>query len=222
MELKIGSDHNNDIVIHESTVGRYHAVVVIHNPNTIIIKDLSSKNGIKVNDRRVRQFQIKEDDKIELGNHLVETTSIFKEIKDRINKTRTDFTDEYKVLLLQLSEYDSKKNKLIKSPLLPVLIRLGLGLLVIIVLVAFPEVIPNDGVRIGIMMSVGIVSALASTVMSRSDKKKEKLDLLKLEYEDLLVCPKCHTSFVSQSTVYMKGRRRCINNRCDAVYSISN
>lgn len=220
MSLSVGSGNSNDIIIDDESISKSHAEIEIKSKNLILLKDLNSKNGIKVNGRRIRKKKIHVGDKIVLGAKEIDSDFFFSQIYSFYDSTRTDFTEEYIEMLKYYKEYEKLKNRISRNPLMPTAIRLGIGIIVIILLIAFPSVIPNDSARIGLIMSAGLFSGVTTLLLSNSNNKKEKLDKLRLEYEDILVCPKCNQRLINQGYTYLMGKGRCINTKCDAIYSI--
>lgn len=64
--IRLGRSKENDIVIDNPHVGRFHAVIKIFN-DAIIIEDLNSKNGTYVNGKKISKASITEKDRITLG-----------------------------------------------------------------------------------------------------------------------------------------------------------
>lgn len=220
MIIKVGSGNSNDIIFDDKSISRAHAEVEVRSKDVLLLKDLDSKNGIVVNGRRIRKKKIVAVDKVELGKFTVDSQDLFQQIFKLYDAERTDFTEEYVEVLQHYKVYEKLKNRLTKNPIMPTAIRLGIGLIVIFLLLAFPNVIPNDSVRIGLIMSAGLLSGAATLFLSRSDAKKEKLDKLRLQFEDVLICPKCKQKLINQGYTYLMGKGKCINDKCDAIYTI--
>jgi len=91
---------------------------------------------------------------------------------------------------------------------------------VILILLFYPDLVPNDSVRIGLIMSAGLVSVIAGSFGNSNLKKQKKLDLLKLEYEDMLQCPKCNSKLIKLTSAYLAGKGKCPNDNCDAYFKI--
>lgn len=68
--LSIGRDPQNDIVIDNLSVSRYHAKVS-HNEHGYMIEDLQSGNGTFVNDEQVGKEVLRNGDKILVGKHTL-------------------------------------------------------------------------------------------------------------------------------------------------------
>jgi pSer/pThr/pTyr-binding forkhead associated (FHA) protein len=67
--LSIGRGEDNDLVLDEATVHRYHAVIQRTSDALFLIKDLggSGGNGVRVNDERVTEAHLLDADRIMLG-----------------------------------------------------------------------------------------------------------------------------------------------------------
>jgi hypothetical protein len=62
----IGREPDNDIQVRSRFVSRYHARIVC-NQNSAIIEDLDSRNGLRVNTKRVSRKQLRSGDSIKVG-----------------------------------------------------------------------------------------------------------------------------------------------------------
>jgi hypothetical protein len=64
--MTIGREPHNDIHIRSRYISRFHARIVSDQDGSII-EDLDSRNGVKVNSKKVRRRQLKSGDLIDLG-----------------------------------------------------------------------------------------------------------------------------------------------------------
>jgi pSer/pThr/pTyr-binding forkhead associated (FHA) protein/type II secretory pathway predicted ATPase ExeA len=69
-KVSIGRARQNDLVMTNQYVSKYHALLIFKN-STMILVDLKSANGIYVNSRRVRSAVLRHDDVIQIGNHRI-------------------------------------------------------------------------------------------------------------------------------------------------------
>ena len=69
-KVSIGRAHQNDLVMKNQYISKYHALLIFKN-NTLILADLKSANGIYINSRRVRSAVLRHDDVILIGNHRI-------------------------------------------------------------------------------------------------------------------------------------------------------
>lgn len=68
--LTIGRHQDNDIVIDHMGVSGRHARVAVEGPS-VILTDLQSTNGTFVNGRRVEQVELRPNDWITIGRHIL-------------------------------------------------------------------------------------------------------------------------------------------------------
>ena len=216
--IKIGAHAQNDIVLDDPTVSRSHAIVSINENGINELKDQSSKNGTYINDRRIINSKFTSSDHLKFGDYYMAATDLISKIKALVNEKRTDFTKEYSELFKVYKDYEYKKNKLTERSKKPIYLRLGLSLLVIIIIVGFPQLVPNDTIRYALIMGVGLISVIPGLFAAPIFQRQEKLDILKLEYDHLLMCPKCGYSLLKHSLTIWKGKKGCLNDKCNAIY----
>jgi serine phosphatase RsbU (regulator of sigma subunit) len=65
-DATIGRHHDNTIVLRDDSLSRFHARID-HHDGRFFIQDLSSSNGVIVNDAKVRRSELKDFDRITLG-----------------------------------------------------------------------------------------------------------------------------------------------------------
>ena len=85
----IGSHKRSDIVIPLGTISRNHAVLTRYDDGSWTITDADSKNGVKVNGRKVSIYALEPGDVIELGGLRMTLEPITAEQEARINQLRT-------------------------------------------------------------------------------------------------------------------------------------
>jgi len=66
----IGRHHDNTVILHDPSLSRFHARLDYQN-GKFYIQDLSSSNGVLVNDVKVRRREIKDFDRITLGETML-------------------------------------------------------------------------------------------------------------------------------------------------------
>lgn len=68
--IMIGRENNNDIVIENLSVSRYH--IKIHkDENSYVVEDLDSGNGSLLNDKKLTKDVLKDKDEISVGKHTL-------------------------------------------------------------------------------------------------------------------------------------------------------
>ena len=85
----IGSHKRSDIVIPLGTISRNHAVLTRYDDGSWTITDAASKNGVKVNGRKVSIYALERGDVIELGGLAMTLEPITPEQEDRLAQLRT-------------------------------------------------------------------------------------------------------------------------------------
>lgn len=65
--IRIGRSPENDIVIDDKSVSRYHALLTLA-PNKVILEDLKSRNGVRVNGAAIRRSELKDNDRVRIGD----------------------------------------------------------------------------------------------------------------------------------------------------------
>ena len=94
--VKIGRAHDNDIVISDSSVSRYHLEIIKTNDGIFIIKDLDSRNGTYVNGRKIKESELKDTDIIRIGNTTLPWLNYFKFSSDYNGLSDTEDIDDTK------------------------------------------------------------------------------------------------------------------------------
>ena len=79
--LIVGRTADNDIRIDSPFVSRHHAQIVT-TPETTIIEDLNSTNGLFIGARRVTKRRLRDGDAIAIGNHVL----LYKDFRDPVDE----------------------------------------------------------------------------------------------------------------------------------------
>ena len=82
----VGRTPDNDLQVDSRFVSRHHCQIVT-TPNSCVIEDLNSTNGIYVKSKRVRRHYLNDGDVVVLGKHEL----IY--VDERLAKTRSTLTD---------------------------------------------------------------------------------------------------------------------------------
>ncbi len=215
-KIKIGRSNKNDLTYEDSSISNFHLELDFKSYDEYLVTDLDSSNGTYINGVGIRTSLLRNTDKLKLGSVEFTTQEFFDDVNKLIKKNKSDFKKEYKKVLRLFEQYQGRKNNIVKPSVLPVILRVSFGLIIILLLLFVPDL--DDGVRYALMIAVGLISVLANMFGNSQVKKNEKLDLLKLEFENRLICPKCETSLMNQNITYWKGKKGCSNSRCDAIF----
>lgn len=120
-ELSIGRHSENDIVVDDTTVSRFHAKLIIKN-KTCYIENVSGKNGIFINGNKITKItKLDELDVVKLGGYLLKWRNELRNQNDSLKQTK-----EYKVsmennvdAISTQNEVDQNKNTHDNNPIRP-------------------------------------------------------------------------------------------------------
>jgi len=74
---RIGRGKDNDIVFLNDSISSNHAEIHRRREGGVFIVDLSSTNGVYVNDQKVSQFELSDGDLIEIGDVKLKFKALF-------------------------------------------------------------------------------------------------------------------------------------------------
>lgn len=218
ISITIGRNQDNDIVIKDPSVSGRHLLLQIDDDvEGYHIKDLNSTNGTQVDGVPIMACVWDGSGDLRLGSKTLDTEELREKIVDIQNRKKTDFRMEYQALMKEFEVYQGKKDKILRNPILPFILRVGPGVIIIIVMLLAPSLIPGE-YRYPIMSGAGLMAFAAGFFNSSAAKRSKKMDLLRLEYEDKLVCPKCRSKMLHHGLHYWIGKDECNNTKCDAKF----
>lgn len=89
-KIKLGKKaDDNDIVINDRTVSRYHIEIQLMEDNSYLLKDLNSTNGTSINGMKVREAYLSQGDQIEIGETRIEFQTYDETVQ--IEPSKNDF-----------------------------------------------------------------------------------------------------------------------------------
>lgn len=91
-QICIGKKSDNDIVVNDKTVSRYHAQIQITPDNSYLLKDLNSTNGTSINGMKVKEAFLSQGDLIEIGETKLEFQSYDESVQ--IEPSKNDYFGE--------------------------------------------------------------------------------------------------------------------------------
>lgn len=65
--IRFGRAADNDIVLEDKSVSRYHAILTVM-PDQVILEDLKSRNGTSVGGAKIKRAELKDGDQIHIGD----------------------------------------------------------------------------------------------------------------------------------------------------------
>ena len=217
MILKLGTDKSNDIVIENTELKPHHFDVKVINDDILHLTDVTNTYTTKVNDCVIISARIKRNQKLSIGKYTPDTNTFFENILSKYREKKTDYTGEFTSLMEQFRQYQKRKDQINKTPVGPIIARASVTIITMALIYMAP--FANGENRILFMSASGVVAMIIGSFFSPSNaKRNEKLDRLLLEYENILVCPKCKTKMIQHNYTYWQGKKRCINDKCNAVF----
>ena len=215
MILTLGTDKSNDVVVDNPELKPHHFDIKVINDDIIHLTDVTNTFTTKVNDSVIISARIKRNQKLCIGKYTPDTNTFFETILSKYRQKKIDYTEEFSSLMDQFRQYQKRKDQINKTPVGPIIAKT----LVTIVTMALIYMVADDKNKIYFMSASGVVAMIVGSFFSPSNaKKNEKLDRLLLEYENILVCPKCKTKMIQYNYTYWQGKKKCINDKCNAVF----
>ena len=217
--ITVGRVASNDIVINDPSISEYHAQVTYDGDSKVTIVDIDSTNGIHVNNRRIQKKQIDHKDQIIIGSQLIDSEEFIKDVKLKYLEKKTDFSDEYKLILSELRNFSKAKDKMNSSGNISNILRVGLVVIIVLVLFLKPDLIKDDSTRIMLMIGAGLVPVIFSIFSLKGEKKRVAIDMLKFDFEDKTKCPKCNKSLLNYTANYVERKGECPLGDCKAKFN---
>lgn len=212
--IKIGKAPDNDMVIDEPYISRYHAQLTINADGEYYIEDLDSGNGTFVNDRQIHRKKVSIHDKIILGEkyelslqNILNSRNNYKEEFDSLKsvyekyqaeKVRIQSTNQFKTRILQSLPFA-----------LPGIIGVTLGI----------NGVANKNI-LYISLLITIIAPVCGVIMGarQSAKTPGQLQALADNFKIRYVCPKCGTFLGEIPWQSLKNRGKCPNSSCKATW----
>ncbi len=208
--INIGRADDNNIVVKHEKVGRKHCCIKQLSENEFVVEDLGSSNGTFVNNRQVKQAQIKIGDMLKLADFEVDVQIVLNLFSDttlpkamlyeNINKLETKRLEQEKLyadfqkLKTVYEQYLNDKKKLLQgSTLKNTGLRAGLAL------------IPFVGNALGILSS-NVTGNVQIKMMERTEQ-------FKMEY----LCPSCSHFLGDNPFEILVKRKTCDFCKCKWV-----
>lgn len=215
MIIKIGKATDNDFIVDDPHVSRYHARLFYEADGTIFIEDVGSTNGTFVNGSQIQKKRITHTDEIKLGNNYI--LPLIEALK-----CDDDYREEFAALKVVYDNYIQSKVKIQSSNQFKIRIFQSIPF-------AIPGII---GVVIGFlgkgspqlfMLSLGIVIC-APTIgiylgAKQSAKIPQQLQDIANQFKIDYVCPKCGSFLGEIPWESLKNRKQCPVQSCRAKWA---
>lgn len=217
-KLTLGKSTNNSITIDHPTISRErHLDLDIDQDGKIIITHLGNNNTY-IDELPIRKSVLLPEQNLIIGDYPISGHELIEKINSVINKSRTDFSPEFEILLPVLEEYEAKKSKIEKPSMLPIIIKISLTGIVFLV-IYFTNVVSEE-LKYPLIIGTGMLATLTASFGNERNKKKRLLEDLELEYDEHLRCPKCRNPLLNFSSRKMKAKNQCLHKKCDATFEL--
>lgn len=214
MIIRIGKADDNDFVVPDTHVSRYHACLVREDDGTLLLEDLGSTNGTFVNGRQIIKKRVTPTDTIRLGD------SYAMNLRDVLKYTN-DYSEEFAALKKVYDDYIQAKVKIQSSNQFKTRLFQSLPF-------ALPGIV---GVIIGFLgkgspewfaLSL-FITVCAPTVgiylgARQSAKIPQQLQEIANQFKIAYVCPKCGTFLGEIPWESLQNKKQCPVSSCKAKW----
>lgn len=214
MIIRLGKADDNDFVVNDIHVSRYHACLSREKDGTWMLEDVGSTNGTFVNGTQIVKKRVTPTDTIRLGDTY---TLDFAEVL----KFNNDYSDEFAALKHVYDDYIQAKVKIQSSNQFKTRLFQSLPF-------ALPGIV---GVIIGFLgkgspelfgLSL-FITVCAPTVgiylgAKQSAKIPQQLQEIANEFKIRYVCPKCGTFLGEIPWESLKNKKQCPVSSCKAKW----
>lgn len=212
--IRIGKADDNDLVLDDSHVSRYHARL-IRQDGAWLLEDLSSTNGTYVNEAQVSKKRITSTDRIRLGDSYHTTLP-------EILKSKNDYSEEFAALKEVYDQYIQAKVKIQSSNQFKIRLMQSLPF-------ALPGVVgvvlgflgKGSPLVFGASLFLVICAPTVGVYMGarQSAKVPQQLQDLVNQFKIDYVCPKCGTFLGEIPWESLRNRKSCPVSSCRAKWT---
>lgn len=213
-EITLGRSPENDLVIDQLVVGRFHLNIRYVSEGELILEDLDTKSYTFINGIRIRQKQLFPTDILVLGNYPVDVEKLFSDIIKIVKASKTDYSSEFRQLQLVYSFYEKRISELKKkSQIMPMIIKSGVT--IVFVAIAF-FTIHDPQLRYIVMTVAGFLGGFITLSFQEDSKFRDEIDILTSALELEYKCPKCGKNLSGKRWQHWASRKKC--DKCDAIW----
>ncbi|MDR2232317.1 MAG: FHA domain-containing protein [Tannerella sp.] len=218
MIIRIGKAEDNDFIVDDAYVSRYHAKLERDDMGNLIIEDLNSTNGTFVNGNRIMKKKITSSDQVKLGNQYMLN------VVDAV-KFDNDYSYEFEELKEVYDDYIKEKIRIQSSNQFKTRLFQSLPFAVIgvsgLMISFFTK--GNSGNK-GLII-IGAALAICAPVVGvyfgarQSAKIPELLQNLANKFKIDYVCPKCGTFLGEVPWESLVNKKQCSVSTCRAKWT---
>lgn len=213
--IKIGKAADNDFIVDDPHVSRYHACLNRDENGCWILEDNGSTNGTFVNGLQVVKKRVTPTDVIQLGNTYTLNIS-------EVLKHNNDYSEEFAALKDVYDKYIENKVRIQSSnqfkvrlfQALPFAIPGIIGVIIGFLGKGSPELF---GLSLLIVVCVPIIGIYLAA--KQSSKIPQQLQDIANQFKIDYVCPKCGTFLGEIPWESLKNRKQCPISSCKAQWT---
>lgn len=214
MVIKIGKADDNDFIVNDPQVSRYHAQLLREENGCWLLEDVGSTNGTYVNGSQVIKKRVTPTDEIRLGNNyrikVVDVLKFNNDYSDEFASLKNVY-DNYVQVKVKIQSSNQFKTRLFQS--LPFALPGIVGVVIGFLGKGSPELFglslliticaPTIGIYLGAKQSAKIPQQL-----------QDIANQFKIDY----VCPKCGTFLGEIPWESLKNKKQCPISTCKAKW----
>lgn len=212
--IRIGKADDNDFVINEAYVSRYHAKLNRDENGTLFLEDMNSTNGTFVNGDRIMKKKIGSSDVVMLGEHYILNIA-------EVLKYDNDYSEEFAALKSVYTTYIKEKIRIQSSNQFKTRLFQSLPFAVIGVaglIIGFAGK-GNQGVLIAsLLLAICAPTAGVYLGAKQSAKIPELLQNIANQFKIDYVCPKCGTFLGELPWESLANKKQCPVSSCKAKW----
>ena len=214
MIVRIGKAEDNDYVVDEAYVSRYHARLGRDENGNLFIEDLKSTNGTFVNGNRIMKKKITSSDTVMLGSHYILNVR-------EVIKFDNDYSEEFEFLKTVYDDYIKEKIRIqssnqFKTRLFQSLPFAVLGVAGIVI--GFVGKRSNGIFIISLLLAICAPTIGIYFGARQSAKIPELLQNLANKFKIDYVCPKCGTFLGEVPWESLANKKQCPVTTCRAKW----
>ncbi len=214
MKIRIGKAKDNDYVIEDPHVSRYHALLSKDEQGALYIDDIGSTNGTFVNDSQVIRKKITAYDKVRLGDHYFLNTL-------EVLKVDNDYSVEFVALKQVYDDYVKEKIKIQSSNQFKTRLFQSFPFALIgMVGIIFGFLGKGSHTLFLISLFITVCAPTIGIYMGARQAAKipGKLQELANQFKINYVCPKCGTFLGEIPWESLKNKKHCTVSSCKAKW----
>lgn len=214
MVIKIGKADDNDFIVNDPQVSRYHAQLLREENGCWLLEDVGSTNGTYVNGSQIIKKRVTPTDEIRLGNNyrikVVDVLKFNNDYSDEFASLKNVY-DNYVQVKVKIQSSNQFKTRLFQS--LPFALPGIVGVVIGFLGKGSPELFglslliticaPTIGIYLGAKQSAKIPQQL-----------QDIANQFKIDY----VCPKCGTFLGEIPWESLKNKKQCPISTCKAKW----